>query len=477
MSLPRAGVDLPQRCTGATRQPGGRRARRPAGATLQLCGCLLLLLVAACEKATHENLDHWRRTQKGPAKLRKALADPELAPDLRAHAAQNLVQLEQHAEVLGVLRAMPEAERGAVLAELAPRLWEDARIEGTLAVPTPSQAGAKDVLYELRALADARSRAVIDGYLVSWLTGGFYDGRATSGRVGGKRIVRDVGAAAGLPLLGAARALADAAPDTSGQRPRLGDELLVALALSTRPEALGFLLDLLDNDRGDSSLSGRAMAALREAYVAPLGMPPASGRALLPVLDRLERLSQRRSAPGEWINGAVDLIAAAGMPDCLPPLVRFIEQAERDRVRLWMGVQKSIRCGKAAAIVPVHRALPEDTGYERGILERYLWKEILQATPPAAAAAAARALLPEKSWVARISGAELLGLLAAQLGSEITKDIDRLRPMMQDRAALRGWWGDPRRDGTRRPEPTLGARVTEIVIALEGVAKGAKTKR
>ena len=52
---------------------------------------LLLLSVVACDKPSHENIEKWRGTMKGPEKLLATLQEAGLDPDLRAHAAQVLV--------------------------------------------------------------------------------------------------------------------------------------------------------------------------------------------------------------------------------------------------------------------------------------------------------------------------------------------------------------------------------------------------
>ena len=44
-----------------------------------------------------------------------------------------------------------------IAGELAPLLWENARIDKPMAIPSPLQTTAKDALYRLRAIADARA--------------------------------------------------------------------------------------------------------------------------------------------------------------------------------------------------------------------------------------------------------------------------------------------------------------------------------
>src|SRR5690348_14460033 len=63
--------------------------RYPAAMFVRLV--LIAILVAGCEKTTHENIDKWTHTEKGPDKLRHAVADESIDPDLSAHAAANMM--------------------------------------------------------------------------------------------------------------------------------------------------------------------------------------------------------------------------------------------------------------------------------------------------------------------------------------------------------------------------------------------------
>ena len=206
---------------------------------MRLARCASVLVLAAvvgpglsgCDRANHDNIERWLSTEKGIEKLTKALRDGDNDADVRAHAAQNLV-VHGFTPQLGVVKEsledMPDEERHDVMAALVPRLWEKARIAREKDVPTPMQSQAKDALFELRGSADPATRQKIDGYLVEWLAGGYYEGRATSGRVSGRTIVRQLGPVAGPKLLESARSVLVRPPDAEGKRPLLGDELLAA---------------------------------------------------------------------------------------------------------------------------------------------------------------------------------------------------------------------------------------------------------
>src|SRR5687767_7874249 len=107
---------------------------------------IALVAIASCEKTNHENIDKWTRTQKGPGKLKKALTDEGIDPDLSAHAAANLIKMQRDPEVRDALEKMSPGRRGQVIGKLAPRLWDIARIEKEDALPNAIQIVAKDAL-------------------------------------------------------------------------------------------------------------------------------------------------------------------------------------------------------------------------------------------------------------------------------------------------------------------------------------------
>ena len=117
---------------------------------------MVILLAVGCEKPTHENVDKWVTTQKGPGKLKAALSNDSLDPDLSAHAAIGMLRRRNimDADVRAGLEKMAPARRTQVVAKLVTRLgiqiyggmgfsedtpmesaWRDARIariyEGT----------------------------------------------------------------------------------------------------------------------------------------------------------------------------------------------------------------------------------------------------------------------------------------------------------------------------------------------------------
>src|SRR4051794_3129659 len=110
---------------------------------LTIALAVLLTFSTGCgDKATHQNLDKWLNTEKGPGKLKKALTDDTIDADLSAHAAANMIKKGRDPEVRETLQQMPAQRRTELVGKLAPRLWEIARIEGELNLPAPPNVAA-----------------------------------------------------------------------------------------------------------------------------------------------------------------------------------------------------------------------------------------------------------------------------------------------------------------------------------------------
>jgi hypothetical protein len=175
-------------------------------------------------------------------------------------------------------------------------------------------------------------------------------------------------------------------------------------------------------------------------------------------------------------NDAVDLLAIVGPPECIPPFVEMARLPSAQQAFRWVGIQRGLRCGGAQAVVPVVEAIPDVVGYERALLEKYVYKEILAAPGSARVAEQARQLLASKSWVARVTGIEVLGALKQR--ATAAEDAMRIRQLARDRTVLKGWWGPPKDTpaGKKKPDPTIGQIAEEVAGGLQGLAKGPESK-
>jgi HEAT repeat protein len=425
--------------------------------------CLVVALAAAgCEKTNHENIEKWMKTQKGPGKLKAAVSDSGLDADLSAHAAENLIRMGQDSELKPAFAAMAPERAQAVMAKLAPRLWERARVEREDAVPSPINITAKDALFDIRQYAADDTKQQIDGYLIDWYAVSFYDKRATLGNHQGSEVIRMIGEPAGARMIAAANTVV-ARPEVDGKRVRITDELLLGLALAGTPETVKYILEVAVMDKGDETLAERALSALFKAFITPDGNYTAVDPvALKPNLDALIRISQDDSRSNQTTNDAVDLIRAVGAPDCIAPLVALVKDHRHDfRYR---GASNALRCGGPKVIADVVHGFPTDGQYSEKKLGSASWRVIAELSPREAVLKELRALLSDASWLARWIAIEAL----AEMKSK--EDIERIRGLSGDKAVLEGFWGPqddaPAKD--RKKDPTLGARAKELAAKLGG---------
>ena len=412
--------------------------------------------LGACEKPDHENIDKWSHTSKGPAKLMRTLTDDGLDPDLSAHAAANLIKRDDDREVYAAFDAMAPGRRAQVIARLAPRLWQTARVENERELPGKPQVAAKDALVRIHKWADEPTRQQIGGYLIDWYCGASYEDRARAGAHQGAMVMRLVGPAAGKKLISVVNGVI-AAPGQDKRKNRIGDELLLGMAASSNPDAVKYLLDIAHMDRGDPTLAPRAMSALFKAYVEPDGFAAADPETLVPNLATIVEVARDDNLSGQAANDAVALIRAVGAPRCLPPLLGMVAAPHRNARFRYVIANNALRCGGTTAIVDVVRALPDAGVYARDELDGAISGEIARMTPRDQALAAARALLDDSSTVARWVGIEALGAMKS------TEDAPKIAALASRRERLVGYWGER---GEGKSDPTLGQRAREISAEL-----------
>jgi hypothetical protein len=422
---------------------------------------LIALLAAGCEKTTHENIEKWAHTEKGPGKLDKALRDETIDADLSAHAAAvMMVKTGKDNDARAALDLMSAGRRADVVAKLVPMLWDLARVEGEMTKPGGSKVVAKDQLLAVRKYASDATKQQIDTYLLDWYCVASYEGRSELGLTLGAPVMRMLGDKAAKKLISVANGVI-AAPGQEKVKNRVGPALLLGLAATCTPETVEYLLEMmkLAPDRHDDMLPKRAMDALMLAYDNPGGLFDACPSTTLQAsVDHLVPIAQDEGLGDNIPTDALLLIRRAGMPACLPALVAMVGRPHSNPVFKYATTQQALRCGGSKAIPSVVRALP-DVAYTRDQLVAATAKEIKDMAPRAEVLSALRELLDDKSRVARWVAIETL----AEMKS--VEDAPRLAAVSSSEK-LAGFWGDP-----AKPDPTLGQRAKELSDQL---SKGAK---
>jgi hypothetical protein len=210
-------------------------------------------------------------------------------------------------------------------------------------------------------------------------------------------------------------------------------------------------------DRGDPTLPTRAMSALYEAYVDPGGMfAVANPQALMPNLPAIVEIAKDDAQNPRIANDAVSLIRAPGTSVCLPPLLAMVGAPHKNAEFKFVVVNNALKCGGTKAILDVIRALPDAGAYEKTQVTQEISGEIAKMTPRDQALAAARALIAEKSTIARWVGIEALAAMKS------TDDAAAIAGLGSSRERLVGYWGEQ----PGKQDPTLGERARELAAAL-----------
>ncbi len=411
--------------------------------------------LAGCEKTTHENIDKWLGTAKGPGKLVKAFADEGLDAELSAHAGANLIKKQKDADFRKTLEAMSAGRRTEVTGRIARPLWNLARIEDPKLLPTPEQVAAKDALVLIRKWVPEAQRPEIDGYLLDWYAVASYEARAPRGAHTGASVIRMIGPPAAKRMIAVVNGVI-AEPGQEKEKNKIHDELLLALAASGSPDAVKHVLDIARLERGDRTLATRATNQLFAAYVDSRGLidlvPP---EPLAPNLPQIVAFAKDPSQPGEVINNAIALIRAVGGRACVDELVPLIPVPHREARFKYVAATFALRCGGPRSVAQVLRGMPDPGAYVQEELAGSILAEIARLSPREEVQAALRPLLDEKSTIVRWLAAEALAAIKS------VEDAHRISAMSGKAERLTGYWGE-----TGKPDPTLGQRAKELAEQL-----------
>jgi hypothetical protein len=135
------------------------------------------LAAAGCAKATSDNIQLWKTTQKGPERLHEALIDHGVAPRLRGEAAIALVDIGHADEVDAVMAQLPADDRAEILKTLIPAF------EVAMKDPAPDKSlSARDALFSVRAYASPEEQKRIDGALLPAIASDLRTGHLRNGR-------------------------------------------------------------------------------------------------------------------------------------------------------------------------------------------------------------------------------------------------------------------------------------------------------
>ena len=346
---------------------------------------------------TPEKIARWKETERGPRKLRDALADNGLDPSLRGQALAALVEIGMAQDALADLAKVDDKDRKAIIHDAVPRLAALARGSGDPslagAATTRAQREAKDALYLLRNDAAPADRELADKALIEWTTADL-TGRMSAGGHSSDVILTAIGAKAAprlselmqpgsSQLVSAAAIYGKVAPPDDRARaadaliqrvqkagPKgLDVEALQALGLIGGPRAAAFLVDQAEHAR-DEAVREKALLALAHGNL-PQGDTALQAAAL--------RIAADKTAPDKVRDSAFELLEK--MPTAVTGLVGLMH--DPNEVVRWRAVEAALEAGKEKAVVPVLEALNPAGKYKQEDLDSYVIHDLVLVGPAA----------------------------------------------------------------------------------------------
>lgn len=366
----------------------------PPAPQVRIRRAVLLSLLAAvcssalgCSKASSDNIQLWKTTEKGPGKLAEALRDRGTDPRLRAEAAVAMVDIGKAEEVDAALVTIPASERWDIFKNLIP-LYVTSIAETKDAAPEKSLA-FRDALFSLRPLAAAADQARIDAVLLPGIEQQLRSGRVRNGRHSVEKILTAMGPPAGVmlakllgdPILGyaaVAELLAKVGDDASRQkgaaslvarakreRP-VSEQMWKAIGVLGGPQAVTFLQEKITTGTHDEANAAvRALQQRREPAVLTFALKVAGDTKA----DRSIR---------DEMFGVVENIGGLEARD---GLVRIIQTDKEELVR-YRAFESLLAVAKQDGVQPGLEAFPASAPYKKVDVEDLLVKLIEKLGPP-----------------------------------------------------------------------------------------------
>jgi HEAT repeat protein len=377
-----------------TRQRRSRAAHPTFASALALALQLALvagLFASGCNKPSSDNIQLWKTTEKGPEKLREALADHGVPARLRAEAAVALVDIGRAEEVDTTFQSLSPEDRADIAKQLEP-LYEVG-----MKNPSPEKAlESRDALYSLRQFVSPQSEEQkrIDAAILPAIEADLKTGHLRNGRHSIDKMLTAIGPDSGAML---ARVLAE--PDASyiqaadllgkvgdAEAREKGGRALVARAKSGKakgkepetamfkalgavggPTAVKYLEEkVLAPNKDEAALAVRALQERRDPAVLPFALKIASD----PKADKIVR---------DEMFGVIESI---GGLEAQRGLLAIISSDKEEIVR-YRAFESALTAGKAEAIQPALEAFPASASYKKVDVDDLLVKLIEKLGQPA----------------------------------------------------------------------------------------------
>jgi hypothetical protein len=349
-------------------------------------GLALAATPAGCNKPTSDSIQLWKTTQKGPERLREALANHSVPPKLRAEAAAAMVDIGRAEEVDTVIQSLPADDRAEIAKTLQPLC------EVAMKDPKPDKALAyRDALYSLRQFVPPDEQKRIDAALLPVLEADLKTGHLRQDRHSVEKMLTAIGPDAAAMLArvlaepdasypqaadllgkiggpesrekGGAALVARAKSHTKGKEPE--GAIFKALGAVGGPSAVKYLEEkVLGPEKDEAAMAVRALQERRDPSVLPFALKVASD----PRADKVIR---------DEMFGVVETI---GGLDAQKGLLDIISSDKEEIVR-YRAFESALTAGKAEAIGPALEAFPASASYKKVDVDDLLVKLIEKMNP------------------------------------------------------------------------------------------------
>lgn len=420
---------------------------------------VLLVGVGGCE-VTSEKIQRWKRSTKGPAKLRAAVRDTDQKMELRVEAAEALAELQLCEHLNKDIRSLQTSDRSKLMQALVKGLVS--KMEGSN--PSSSnrvQIHSKDALFSLREAAETELKRFIDEKVVRWLLG---DWRLrASGEHSSEKIISTIGASAG-PLLVEALSSSTTPPMAIATLLRkVGDQQakdqaavkLIAIAEKENPvkaqtfQALGTVGSVKATEYLAGVARGKGPLQQRVWALVAIGLYPHP--SVIPLVRAIAADTRLVGEYAELRDEAFTALEKIEDPRSLEALAGFLQSGE-EKVR-YRAVEALLEGFEIKGLTKLLETLPSGYTYKKEDLEDLIEKFILDLGPKTLPVL--RASLKSKKWIVRLIAARVLGHIGKK------EDIAPLENMAEDNTRLKGWPG----------LATIGSEAVAAAKAIRGRAK------
>lgn len=415
-------------------------------------------LLAGCNKPSSDNIQLWKTTQKGPERLREAVADKGVQPRLRAEAAAALVDIGQSEEVDTLLAKMSAEERAEITKTLQP-IYEVAMKD-----PSPEKSLTyRDALFSLRQYATPDDQKRIDAALLPVLEADLKIGKLRQGRHSLDKMITAIGTDAAAMLARVMGEPAAAFPQAAELLAKVGDDdarekggaalvsrakaakgadkgtpapLLKAMGSVGGPSAIKYLQErITTGGKEEAANAVRALSERRDPRVLPFALKVAGD----PKADKLVR---------DEMFGVIENI---GGLEAQKGLLGIISSDREEMVR-YRAFESVLTASKGEGLIPALEAFPATATYKKVDVDDLLVKLIEKLGAPA------RPMLV-KALESRSPLARITAVMALEHVGKAS-DAPALQKLSGDSTAVKGF---PAGD-------TVGKEAARVAQAVKGKA-------